>query len=152
LDAGASPGGWTWALAQLGAEVIAVDKAPLEDRVRSLAGVNFIRRDAFTLGPGDTGPLDWLFCDLIAYPERLWSWLERWLAPGLCGNFVCTIKMQGPAGEPARRGDLRSAEQGFAVARRLARIPGSRVVHLYHNKHELTWIKTAGLGKGEERL
>jgi 23S rRNA (cytidine2498-2'-O)-methyltransferase len=29
IDLGASPGGWTWVLAQLGARVVAVDKAPL---------------------------------------------------------------------------------------------------------------------------
>jgi 23S rRNA (cytidine2498-2'-O)-methyltransferase len=39
LDAGASPGGWTWALARLGAEVIAVDRAPLEDRILAMPGV-----------------------------------------------------------------------------------------------------------------
>ena len=26
-------------------------------------------------------------------------------------------------------------------ARRFAAIPGSRLHHLFHNKHELTWIK-----------
>ncbi len=25
--------------------------------------------------------------------------------------------------------------------RRFAAIPGSRLLHLHHNKHELTWIK-----------
>jgi 23S rRNA (cytidine2498-2'-O)-methyltransferase len=25
-----------------------------------------------------------------------------------------------------------------------AAVPGGRVVHLWHNKHELTWIKTEG--------
>jgi 23S rRNA (cytidine2498-2'-O)-methyltransferase len=29
----------------------------------------------------------------------------------------------------------------FDTPRRFAAIPGSRVVHLYHNKHELTWLK-----------
>jgi 23S rRNA (cytidine2498-2'-O)-methyltransferase len=27
-----------------------------------------------------------------------------------------------------------------ATTERFAAIPGSRVVHLWHNKHELTWI------------
>jgi 23S rRNA (cytidine2498-2'-O)-methyltransferase len=130
LDAGASPGGWTWALARLGAEVIAVDRAPLEARVAAMSGVSYIRHDAFTLKPRDIGPVDWLFCDVICYPPRLYDWIEAWLAPGLCANFVCTIKMRG------------SAETGvdFDTPRRFAAIPGGAVVHLHHNKHELTWI------------
>jgi 23S rRNA (cytidine2498-2'-O)-methyltransferase len=136
LDAGASPGGWTWALARLGAEVIAVDRAPLDERAALQDGegrpkVRFIRHDAFTLKPEDIGPVDWLFCDVICYPPRLFDWIEKWLASGLCNNFVCTIKMQGSAGAAA----------DFDTPRRFAAIPGSRVVHLYHNKHELTWIK-----------
>jgi len=130
LDAGASPGGWTWALAQLGAKVIAVDRAPLEPDIAALPGVEYIRHDAFTLKPEDTGPVDWLFCDVACYPPRLYQWIEKWLESGLCANFVCTIKMQGDSG------DL-----DLETPRRFAAIPGSEVVHLYHNKHELTWFK-----------
>ena len=131
LDAGASPGAWTWALSRLGAEVIAVDRAPLDKSAASMPGVSFIRHDAFTIKPEEIGPIDWLFCDVICYPARLFEWIEKWLASGLCGNFVCTIKMQG------------SVENGvdFDTPRHFAAIPGSRVVHLYHNKHELTWLK-----------
>jgi 23S rRNA (cytidine2498-2'-O)-methyltransferase len=127
LDAGASPGGWTWALAKLGAEVLAVDRAPLEDRILAMPSVSFQKHDAFTLLPDEIGPLDWLFCDVICYPRRLYQWIEKWLASGLCDNFVCTIKMQG--------------QWDAETTRLFAAIPGSFVVHLYHNKHELTWIK-----------
>jgi 23S rRNA (cytidine2498-2'-O)-methyltransferase len=131
LDAGASPGGWTWALAKLGAKVRAVDRAPLEERIAALPGVSFKKHDAFTLKPEALGPVDWLFCDAACYPPRLFDWIEKWLASGLCQNYVCTIKMQGSAG---------SAD--FDTPRRFAALPGSRVIHLHHNKHELTWIKT----------
>jgi 23S rRNA (cytidine2498-2'-O)-methyltransferase len=130
LDAGASPGGWTWALARLGAKVTAVDRAPLESRAGDLPGVNFLKHDAFTLRPEDIGKVDWVFSDVICYPARLYEWVEKWLASGLCQNFVCTIKMQG--------------EADFETTRRFAALPGGKVVHLYHNKHELTWMKTAG--------
>jgi 23S rRNA (cytidine2498-2'-O)-methyltransferase len=130
LDAGASPGGWTWALARLGARVSAVDRVPPEDRVLAMAGVSFIKHDAFTLKPADIGPLDWLFCDVICYPPRLYDWILLWLESGLCANFICTIKMQGP-------------EPDLETTRRFAAIPGSQVLHLYHNKHELTWIKVS---------
>ncbi|MCL2380903.1 MAG: hypothetical protein FWC64_04840 [Treponema sp.] len=133
LDAGASPGAWTWALSRLGADVIAVDRAPLDKRAASMPGVSFIRHDAFTIRPEEIGPIDWLFSDVICYPSRLFQWIEKWLECGLCKNFVCTIKMQG------------SVESGvdFDTPRRFAAIPGSRVLRLYHNKHELTWIKVS---------
>jgi 23S rRNA (cytidine2498-2'-O)-methyltransferase len=130
LDAGASPGGWTWVLARLGAEVIAVDRSPPEDRILARPGVRFIKHDAFTLQPEDLGPLDWVFSDVICYPPRLLEWIEKWLRSGLCANFVCTVKIQG--------------EPDFELFRRFAALPGGKVVHLYHNKHELTWIRTAG--------
>jgi 23S rRNA (cytidine2498-2'-O)-methyltransferase len=126
LDAGASPGSWTWALAKLGAEVIAVDRAPLEYRIHTLPNVSFMRHSAFTLKPEDIGALDWLFCDVICYPGKLYEWIEKWLAAGLCKRFICTIKMQG--------------DPDFAITTRLSRIPGGTVVHLFHNKHELTWL------------
>jgi 23S rRNA (cytidine2498-2'-O)-methyltransferase len=138
LDAGASPGGWTWALAKLGAQVLAIDRSPLEDRVAAMSGVTFIRHDAFTLKPEDIGPIDWLFCDVICYPPRLYEWIEKWLASGLCRSFVCTIKMQGGV---AANADGENAVD-FETPRRFAAIPGSTVVHLCHNKHELCWMKT----------
>jgi 23S rRNA (cytidine2498-2'-O)-methyltransferase len=135
LDAGASPGGWTWALARLGARVAAVDRSPPEPRVLAMKGpdglplVRYIRHDAFTLDPAEAGPVDWVFCDVACYPPRLYEWVEKLLAAGICGNFVCTLKMQG--------------KPDTDTVRRFAGIPGSRVLHLCHNKHELTWIKTA---------
>jgi 23S rRNA (cytidine2498-2'-O)-methyltransferase len=132
LDAGASPGGWTWALARLNATVLAVDRAPLAERVAAMRGVSFLRHDAFTLKPEDVGAIDWLFCDVVCYPPRLYEWVEKWLASGLCRNFVCTIKMQGAA-------DV--SGESYEAVRRFAAIQGSCVTHLFHNKHELTWLK-----------
>jgi 23S rRNA (cytidine2498-2'-O)-methyltransferase len=129
IDAGACPGGWTWVLAKLGAKVLALDRSPLDDRVAAMPGVVFQKHDAFTLKPEDIGPADWLFCDVICYPERLYEWIEKWLSRGLCKNYVCTIKWQ--------EGDL---AQYFEITRRFAAIPGSQVVHLCYNKHELTWM------------
>lgn len=132
LDAGASPGGWTWALAGLGAEVIAVDRAPLADSVAAMKGVRFLRGDAFSLKPGDIGPVDWLCSDVICYPKALYRWIESWLESGLAKRFICTIKMQGEDWD-------RETTSLFAA------LPGSMVVHLWHNRHELTWI-SAGTG------
>ena len=127
LDLGSSPGGWSWALAQLGARVISVDKAPLAPEVAELPLVEYRAESAFALDPTDIGPIDWLFSDVVCYPARLVAMIERWLAAGMCRRFVCTLKFQG--------------RTDHAVARRFAAIPGSQLHHLYHNRHELTWIK-----------
>jgi 23S rRNA (cytidine2498-2'-O)-methyltransferase len=126
LDMGACPGGWSWVIASLGAKVISVDKAPLEPRIKAMPGVTMRQESAFGLDPLSVGRVDWFFSDIICYPERLLGLVERWRATGLVRNFVCTIKLQGET-------DL-AAQAAFAA------IPGSMVFHLFHNKHELTWV------------
>ncbi|MGD9615515.1 MAG: SAM-dependent methyltransferase [Alphaproteobacteria bacterium] len=127
LDLGSSPGGWSWALTRMGARVISVDKAPLDPDVARLPGIEHRRGSAFALDPASVGPVDWLFCDVVCYPARLLALVERWLAAGACRRFVCTIKFQGATDHD--------------IAARFAAIPGSTLRHLFHNKHELTWIR-----------
>jgi 23S rRNA (cytidine2498-2'-O)-methyltransferase len=131
LDLGASPGGWTWVLAGTGAHVISIDKAPLAAQIAALPNVEYRAGSAFALEPADFGPVDWLCSDVICYPERLWRLVERWLATGLARNFICTLKFQG--------------DTDHETARRFAAVPGSRLLHLTHNKHELTWINLRSL-------
>lgn len=123
IDLGASPGGWTWVLAQLGATVRAIDKAPLDPRVASLPNVSATAESAFALEPC---PVDWLVCDVIAYPDRLRAMLTRWTARGAARRIVATVKFQGDTDH--------DAAEAFAA------IPGSELIHLHHNKHELTWL------------
>ncbi|MCK5944693.1 MAG: hypothetical protein KAI24_22080, partial [Planctomycetes bacterium] len=130
IDLGAAPGGWTWALARLGADVIAVDKADMDATVAAMPNVAVRTESAFGLDPAEVGPVDWLFSDVICYPPRLLDLVERWRAVGMARRFVCTIKFQG-------------ADE-HAAARQFAAIEGARVVHLHHNKHELTWLLADG--------
>jgi 23S rRNA (cytidine2498-2'-O)-methyltransferase len=127
LDLGSSPGGWSWALQQMGAHVVSIDKAPLAPEIARLPGIEHRLESAFALDPCRVGPVDWVFSDVVCYPARLLALIERWLAAGTCRRFVCTIKFQG--------------ETDHETARRFAAIPGSQLRHLHHNKHELTWIK-----------
>ena len=129
LDLGSSPGGWSWALQQMGAQVISVDKAPLAPEIARLPGIEHRQESAFAVDPRTVGPVDWLFSDVVCYPARLLALVDRWLATGTCCKFVCTIKFQGPT--------------DHETARRFAAIPGSQLRHLFHNKHELTWSKIA---------
>ncbi len=128
FEAGACPGGWTWVLVGQGASVHAVDRAELSPELMNNPLVKFQAHDAFTLKPQKIGFCDWVFSDVICYPERLLKWVHEWLESGLCRNMICTIKMQG--------------EPDWNTINQFAEIPGSRIVHLNYNKHELTWIHT----------
>jgi 23S rRNA (cytidine2498-2'-O)-methyltransferase len=130
VDLGSCPGGWTWVLQQLGGEVISVDKAPLDPAVAALERVAFRQESAFGLDPASLGRVDWMLCDVACYPARLFALVERWLASNACARFVCTLKFQG--------------ETDTDTIARFAAIPGSRLVHLAHNKHELTWFHGRG--------
>ena len=123
LDLGASPGGWTWALARLGARVVAVDKAPLDPAVAAMPQVTERRESAFALA---AEPVDWLFSDVIAYPDRILDLVRRWTEPGGARRIICSVKFQGEADYP--------------LADDFGAIPGARLCHLFHNKHELTLI------------
>jgi 23S rRNA (cytidine2498-2'-O)-methyltransferase len=126
LDLGSSPGGWTWVLQRLGARVISVDKAPLDSSLAKLPGITHQRQSAFALDPLTVGPVDWLFSDVICYPRRLLSLVQKWLQAGQVRRLVCSVKFQGAT--------------DFKVMREFGAIAGSRLLHLHHNKHELTWI------------
>ncbi|WP_029460674.1 SAM-dependent methyltransferase [Solidesulfovibrio alcoholivorans] len=129
LDMGGSPGGWAFVLAGLGARVFCIDKAPLAPNVAGHPLVSWCQGSAFGLDPRHVGAADWLFSDVICYPDRLYEWLSRWLALGECRNYVLTVKLQG--------------ETDFRLLGKFRDIPGSRLLHLSHNKHELTFVRLA---------
>ncbi len=127
LDMGGSPGGWSFVLAALGARVFCIDKAPLAENVARHPLVSWCPGSAFGLDPRHVGAADWLFSDVICYPDRLHEWLRRWLDLGQCRCFVLTVKLQGET-------DVDLLDQFRAI-------PDSRLLHLSHNKHELTFVK-----------
>lgn len=130
LEIGASPGGWTWVLGTLGADVIAVDRAPLAKEIARLGNVRELVGNAFAMTPERIGPVKWLFSDVICYPEKLYRYVRQWLDAGACERFVCTLKFQG--------------SEHYGVIEDFARVPQSRILHLSHNRHELTWLRVPG--------
>lgn len=122
LELGASPGSWTWVLQQLGAHVTAVDRAPLSETIQKLPNIVFTKGDAFSMQPKG---FDWVFSDVICYPEKLLEWIRKY--EHLPIHFVCTIKFQGNA--------------DHQIMHEFAAIEGSKLMHLSHNKHELTWTR-----------
>lgn len=126
IDLGAAPGGWTWSLARLGAAVTSIDKAPLDPAIDALPNVTHRQESAFGLDPA-AERWDWVVSDIICYPERLRRLVESWLAAQPQANFIVTVKFQGAT--------------DMTHVRPLAEIPGARLCHLFHNKHELTWMR-----------
>lgn len=127
IDVGSCPGGWTWVLRTLEFDkVISVDKAPIEKRIMDLGRIDFRQESAFGLDPKDFGEIDWFCSDIICYPERLLNLVNRFRDSGKVKNFVCTIKYQ--------------AETDWEKTLKFLEIPNSRIVHLHHNKHEVTWF------------
>lgn len=126
FEAGACPGGWTYVLVNLGAKVFAVDRSELAAPLMKNPLVEFMAHDAFTLKPEALGEFDWVFSDVICYPERLLEWIKMWLESGKTKKMICTIKMQG--------------KTDWNLISKFEEIPDSKVVHLNYNKHELTFI------------
>ncbi len=126
FDAGACPGGWTWVLTQLKTNIFAVDRSPLAPSLMEHPLVKFMTHDAFTLEPEELGNFDWIFSDVICYPDRLLGWVKNWIATGKVQNMICSIKMQG--------------ETDWSIVQAFADIPNSIVQHMQYNKHEVTWM------------
>lgn len=126
IDFGSCPGGWTWVLQQVGCHVTSIDKAPLDPKIAKLPNINFVKADAFSLKPQELGPIDWFFSDIICYPPKLLELVKFWKQENLCHQFVCTIKFQG--------------ETDYKTMQRFRDELGAEIVHLYHNKHEVTAI------------
>jgi 23S rRNA (cytidine2498-2'-O)-methyltransferase len=126
VDLGASPGGWTHVLAKLGAKVLAIDRSELDVHLMNHPMVEFKKGDAFSMTPARIGNVDWLFSDVICYPDKLLEFLSEWIAKRAARNIIATIKFQGD-----------SDPKVIAEFQKLG-----AVSHLYNNKHELTFFWT----------
>ncbi len=94
VDLGAAPGSWTYVAAKRGAHVIAVDRAPLRDDLMRQRSVKFVKADAFKFKP-EKLPVDWLLCDVVAFPERTLELLNQWCSDAWCRKFCVTFKFKG---------------------------------------------------------
>ena len=132
IDLGASPGGWSYVMQSLGADVTAIDKAPLAPNIAKLPHIKFLQQSAFALDPHTIEqPVDWLLCDVACYPERLYPLINKWIEAKKAKQMIFTIKLQG--------------QTNLETIRPFQAIEGARVLHLFHNKHEATFIYPAPL-------
>lgn len=126
LEVGASPGGWTWVLASIGANVLAIDRAELAPAIARMKNVKFKKADAFAMLPQRENTYEWVFSDVVAYPDKLFAWAMNWIESGSCRNLLCTVKFQGTT--------------HYNMIPQFSAIPGSVLMHLSTNKHELTFV------------
>ncbi|WP_367608236.1 SAM-dependent methyltransferase [Legionella sp. W05-934-2] len=127
LDLGASPGGWTYVMQSLGAQVTSVDKSELDSRIQRLPRIEFLKQSAFALDPNTLNETyDWVLSDIACYPERAYDLIQRWIQSGKAKRMIVTIKLQG--------------KTNLSVIQSFQKIPNSRLTHLFHNKHEVTFF------------
>jgi 23S rRNA (cytidine2498-2'-O)-methyltransferase len=130
LDLGASPGGWTYVMQALGANVTAVDKALLDPKIASSPRVRFLQQSAFALEPSTLEETyDWVLSDVACYPERAYALIMKWIQSGKARQLIFTIKLQGTI-------DL-------ATIKQFQEIPGGRILNMFYNKHEATFFYPA---------
>jgi tRNA(Ser,Leu) C12 N-acetylase TAN1 len=95
LDLGSAPGGWAKVLAELGAQVVAVDPADLDPAVEALPNVQHLRLRAEELIARHdlAGAFDVMTCDMNVDPEEaaaVMCALARLLEPGAVA--IMTVK------------------------------------------------------------
>ena len=132
IDLGASPGGWTYVMQSLGASVMAIDKAELDPKIAKLPRIKFLKQSAFAFDPKTLeAPLDWVLCDVACYPDRTFDLVHQWINSQKAKRLIFTIKLQG--------------QTNLTVIQQFQSIPHGKVLHLFHNKHEVTffWSGTA---------
>ncbi len=137
LELGACPGGMTAELLAREQRVTAVDRAPLDTRLKGRAGLTFVHSDVINFEPGAGVVYDAMLSDLNGPPEESIDEVIRLSGALKAGGLVVfTVKVAkveagSMAGTCAR---VRRIEQRAAAA-------GLRVVartHLTYNRHEFT--------------
>ena len=130
LDLGASPGGWTYVMQSLGAQVTAIDKADLAPHIAKLTGITYLKQSAFALDPAKLDQVyDWVLSDVACYPDRAYELIKQWIDSAKAKQMIFTIKLQG--------------KTDLSVINQFKSIPNSKIMNLYYNKHEATFFYPA---------
>ncbi len=133
VDLGASPGGWTWQLANRSIRVAAVDNGPMDAVLLSGGLVTHVREDGFHYRPQST--VDWMVCDMVEQPRRVAARMGQWLASGWCRYAMFNLKL--PMKKRFEELNLCREVITEAVAA-TGRGVELRSRHLYHDREEVT--------------
>lgn len=129
LDLGASPGGWTRILRSYGLEVVAVDPAELDQRLRGDPGIRHVRTTSNPFLEETSETFDIIVNDMrmdAAMSVALMLKATERLKPG--GMMIMTLKL-------SRHGAIRDAVD------RLGEVVNIQLVRqLHHNRNEVTVV------------
>ena len=131
IDLGASPGGWSWQLAQRGLMVIAVDNGPMDAALLETGQVKHRRDDGFHFRPAE--PVDWMMCDMVESPSKIARLAAKWVAEGWCRETIFNLKL------PMKK-RWEEVERCRAIIDDALGGGGYylRMKHLYHDREEVT--------------
>lgn len=129
-DLGAAPGGWTWAALRRNAMVFAIDNGPLKKGPLNHPNVHHIRHDAYTWKPANT-PVDWLFCDMVDQPFKVFDLIKTWFVNEWCKHAVVNFKYG--YNDPGNVLDLIYNPKGLTTYSQ-----NIQCRHLFHDRDEIT--------------
>ncbi len=131
IDLGATPGGWSYVAASLGAKVLMVDRSePDAPLLRRFPELRFMRGDGLNPPDDELQTATFIMSDMACEPQKLLQSVRRWMQLPKLRAMVCTLKFHGVSDK--------------ALIREFAALTGAQVYHLYHNGHELTWVWKKG--------
>ena len=137
VDLGASPGGWSWQLANRGLRVTAIDNGPMAPSALATGLITHQRADGFTWRPKK--PVEWMVCDMVEQPSRIAPLMAEWIASGRCRHTIFNLKL------PMKRRQEEVERCRTLIDQRL-RAAGIkytlRIKHLYHDREEVTCYLT----------
>ena len=70
--------------------------------------------------------INWVFSDVICYPEKLYNFVKNLITMFPDKKYVFTIKFQGSGSQQD-------------IINQFARLPGN-IIHLSQNKHEINMV------------
>jgi 23S rRNA (cytidine2498-2'-O)-methyltransferase len=127
LDLGASPGGWSYVVAQTGARVEMIDRSRPDERLlKRFKRLSFRRADGLNPPSEILAAATVLLSDMACEPRKLFDAVQAWVALPNLRAMVCTLKFHGLS-------DKKLLERYAAIA-------GAQLYHLWYNGHELTWV------------
>lgn len=127
VDLGATPGGWSYVAASLGAAVQMIDRSePDQKLLKKFPRLSFQKGDGLNPPQAILETATVVLSDMACEPAKLLPAVQQWLSLPKVKLMVCTLKIHGKSDK--------------ALIRKFAAIEGSEIYHLWHNGHELTWV------------
>ncbi|HRP68366.1 MAG TPA: SAM-dependent methyltransferase, partial [Turneriella sp.] len=127
LDLGATPGGWSYVAASLGARVTMIDRsAPDAALLKKFPSLQFIKADGLKPTQDLLNESDVILSDMACDVTKLFDSVMRWILLDKVRFIACTLKFHGVSDK--------------VIIQKFAELPNSIIYHLWNNGHELTWI------------